>query len=112
METILVMCGAGVSSTFLASRMRSLARSRELQVTATAASQDQLPDELPGVTALLVGPHLAQQFDELDAVSRSFGVPAALLPNTAFEPDGADAALDLAIALLRISHSTEGHPRG
>lgn len=101
METILVVCGAGASSTFLASRMRSLAKERGLMlITAKAASTQDLAARLPEAAALLVGPHLEPEFSMLEADAAERRVPAALLPSTAFGPAGAAAALDLALSLL------------
>ena len=100
METILVVCGAGASSTFLASRMRKLAADRGLSVTARAASNLDLNSRLPDAQVLLVGPHLADAFSGLESEAASHGVPAALLPSTAFGPDGAADALDTALTLL------------
>jgi PTS system cellobiose-specific IIB component len=100
MDMILVVCGAGASSTFLASRMRLLATERGLDLTARAASNLDIDSRLGDARVLLVGPHLASAFPELEATAATHSVPAALLPSTAFGPDGAAAALDQAVALL------------
>jgi cellobiose PTS system EIIB component len=100
METILVVCGAGASSTFLASRMRKLATGRDLDLTARAASTLDLDSRLADAGVLLVGPHLEPEFAELQAAAALHGVEAALLPPTAFGPDGAANALEMALALL------------
>jgi PTS system cellobiose-specific IIB component len=100
MDMILVVCGAGASSTFLASRMRLLATERGLDLTARAASNLDIDSRLADAGVLLVGPHLASEFAELEASAAAHDVPAALLPSTAFGPEGAAAALDQALALL------------
>lgn len=101
MDTILVVCGAGASSTFLASRMRSLAKDRGIvTLTARPASTLDLSDRLGSASVLLVGPHLERDFAMLETDAAEHGVPAALLPSTAFGPAGAAAALDLALSLL------------
>ncbi|NEM90579.1 PTS sugar transporter subunit IIB [Galbitalea soli] len=112
MTTVLVVCGAGASSTFLASRMRALAASRGLDLVARAASNLDIQNRLPDAAALLVGPHLAGAFGELSAQAAALGVPAALLPETAFGPSGAEQALDLTLSLLTTSPDNEGHPHG
>lgn len=101
MDTILVVCGAGASSTFLASRMRALADSRGLAVTVRAVSEQELPGRIAAAAAVLIGPHLAERFDALDALAAEHGLRAALLPQDAFGPLGADAALEQALPLLR-----------
>jgi PTS system cellobiose-specific IIB component len=99
MESILIVCGAGASSTFLASRMRSLASSRGLSIDVRAANEGEIPSRLVGVDVLLVGPHLAPSFDALAASASEHGVAAALLPANAFGPTGAEDALALATSV-------------
>lgn len=106
MDLILVVCGAGASSTFLASRMRKLATERALDLTARAASTLDLASRLPDARVLLVGPHLAPDFAQLASQAAEHSVPAALLPPTAFGPQGATDALDQALAMLNAT--TEG----
>ena len=105
METVLIVCGAGASSTFLASRLRSLAKSRGFELAAQAASTSDLRPYLHTSTVLLVGPHLADSFAALSAEAAEFGVPAALLPPTAFGPSGAEQALDLVESLVTLGPS-------
>jgi PTS system cellobiose-specific IIB component len=100
MEMILVVCGAGASSTFLASRIRKLTEERGLDVTARAASNLDLDSRLADARVLLVGPHLESSFAELSAAAANASIPSALLPSTAFGPDGASNALDTALALI------------
>jgi PTS system cellobiose-specific IIB component len=106
MDMILVVCGAGASSTFLASRIRALAAERGLELTARAASNLDLASHLADARVLLVGPHLESSFGELKAQAAENSVPAALLPATAFGPQGATDALDQALALMNAT--TEG----
>jgi PTS system cellobiose-specific IIB component len=106
LDLILVVCGAGASSTFLASRIRKLAEQRALDVTARAASNLDLDSRLADARVLLVGPHLEPSFAEIAASAAVHSVPAVLLPTDAFGPDGAANALDTALALL--SPTSEG----
>jgi PTS system cellobiose-specific IIB component len=102
MTTILIVCGAGASSTFLASRMRAIAASRGESVTVQAASDDDIDTRLPSADVLLVGSHLSSSFDTLRARAAGFGVPAGLLAATTFGPGGAEAAYELFSSLTTI----------
>lgn len=106
MTTILIVCGAGASSTFLASRMRSIAASRGLSYVIQATNQIDVKTQLAGADILLVGPHLGSEFDSLDAIASGHEVAAALLPATAFGPTGADAAVDLVMGLIPVTAPT------
>jgi PTS system cellobiose-specific IIB component len=78
---IVVVCGAGASSTFAALRIRRAAEARGLDVD-----------------AVLVGTHLAERRSSLAAAAAAASVPLAMLPGETRTLDG-DAALDLAIAI-------------
>jgi PTS system cellobiose-specific IIB component len=95
MTTVLIVCGAGASSTFLASRMRAVARTRGVDVTVQAASDDEIDERLPSVDVILVGSHLSGSFDVIRARAAEHGVPAGLLDASVFGPTGADDAFDL-----------------
>ncbi len=102
MDSIVIVCGAGASSSFLANRMRGIARDRGLDLRVTAASTDDLAALLPGASALLVGPHLATGYHDIAVRAAEHGVPVALLPETAFAPAGAEQAVDLVGSLLPV----------
>jgi len=117
MNTILIVCGAGASSTFVASRLRSVAASRSLPVVVEAGSVEDLSDRLPNVDVLLVGAHLASSFDALAVEAEAHGVRCALLPSTVLSAGGPEAAFDLATGLFQpaFSHThptIEGTPHG
>ncbi|MDJ0324098.1 PTS sugar transporter [Cryobacterium sp. PH31-AA6] len=97
---ILVVCGAGASSTFVALRMRQTAVARGLALDVSAGSESDLPDALDGVDVLLVGPHLAPRFDEFTAQAERLGVGCALLPSTIFTARDGNDALDLALGTV------------
>lgn len=98
MHRVLVVCGAGASSTFLAHRIRAVARGREIDITVAASSVDGLAERLGAIDVLLVGPHLAAQFDELSKLAEAAGARSALLPHTIFGAQGDEHALDLVLA--------------
>ncbi len=97
---ILIVCGAGVSSTFVALRIRRTAVDRDLDLEVSAGSESDLPDALDGVDVLLVGPHLAARFDEFTAQAERAGAGCALLPNTIFTERDGNEALDAALGTL------------
>lgn len=103
MPKVLVVCGAGASSTFLVHWMRREAESRGLRLEIDAGSQNDLAGRLPELAAVLVGSHLAANFSQLRTESAAAGVPAALLPTLAFDAAGASIALDLLEELLAAS---------
>ncbi|WP_353826749.1 PTS sugar transporter subunit IIB [Agromyces sp. SYSU T0242] len=95
---IVVVCGAGASSTFAALRIRRAAEARGVAADVRAAGEQTLPDALEGADALLVGTHLGGHLASLRELADAASVPLAVLPDETRVLDG-DAALDLAIAL-------------
>ncbi|MBX0301012.1 PTS IIB subunit [Cryobacterium sp. 1639] len=94
---ILIVCGAGASSAFVAHRLRGTGKERGLTVTVVAGSESDLPSSLDGVDVLLVGPHLAPRFDRIKAQAKKAGVGVALLPESVFSARDGAVALDLAV---------------
>lgn len=104
-RTVAIVCGAGVSSTFLARAVRDLVRERELDWTVEALAEDQLAGRAPELDLVLLGQHVASR---LDLVSSAMGaVPVGLLAHA----DQLTAARD-AVALLTSTPEREGSPHG
>ncbi|HEV7812266.1 MAG TPA: PTS IIB subunit [Leifsonia sp.] len=93
---ILVVCGAGASSTFVALKLRKTASVRGVDVTVEAGSAEQL-DQFAGVDVVLVGAHLADKVGELRERARAAGATVAVLPAISPAAMTGDEALDLAV---------------
>ncbi|MDF2045829.1 MULTISPECIES: PTS sugar transporter [Microbacterium] len=81
---ILVVCGAGASSTFVAQRVRRAAHERGLDYAASAGTLRSLPIDLDGCDVVLVGPHLAGDLDAIERDAATRGVKVVLLPPDVF----------------------------
>ncbi|MFB2585605.1 PTS sugar transporter subunit IIB [Herbiconiux liukaitaii] len=112
MDKVLIVCGAGASSTFLALRLRRIARERGLDLIVEAGTLSDVDERLAATSVLLVGPPLASVFDELNTRARAAGVRAALLPDTVFGPEGAEIAADLVTELLDASRDSQNLAQG
>jgi cellobiose-specific phosphotransferase system component IIB len=93
---VLIVCGAGASSGFIAQRMRKAAKTRGLELQVDARSETELADHLDGTDVVLVGPHLQYMLDKVTAVTEQRGVPAVLLPQRVYGMLDGEAALELA----------------
>lgn len=100
---ILVVCGAGASSTFVAQRVRLAAHRRGLTYTAVAATEQSLAVDLDLADVVLVGPHLADAFERIARESAGRGAVAILLPDDVFADQSGARTLDLVEAVW------EGH---
>ena len=93
---IVVVCGAGASSTFVAVKLRSAARSRGADVVVEPGSAAQLPP-LDGVDVLLVGAHLEAAVPGLRERAAETRTAVAVLPPVSPAALDGTAALDLAL---------------
>ncbi|WP_411721391.1 PTS sugar transporter subunit IIB [Mycetocola sp.] len=107
---ILVVCGAGASSTFVALRIRKTAQARSLPVTAEACPLDFLAARLPGAAVVLLGPHLGDRLDAVRSTAAQAGVAVVVLPDTIFSSPSGDEALDLALDAAG-AMSPQGEPQ-
>jgi PTS system cellobiose-specific IIB component len=110
MTTILVVCGAGASSTFLAASLRRIAKARAVELTVQASSDGDIDDRLATTDVLLVGAHLASSYSRLGALAERSGVASALLDPSVFAPGGAESAFDLALQLAATRRPALVHP--
>lgn len=101
---ILIVCGGGASSGFLAQGMRKAAKKDSVELTVEARSETEVEEYVGKVDVVLVGPHLAFMFDSIRALVEPHGIQVALVPPQVYgRLDGA-AAYKLAQGLV----TTEG----
>ena len=101
---ILVVCGAGASSTFVAQRLRRAASDAGLDWDAAAGTEQTLAGSDHDL--ILVGPHLA---DRLDAIRSAVLAPVAALPDDVFADRDGTRTLAFARSLLADVRNT---PKG
>lgn len=87
---ILLCCGAGMSSGFLASNARKVAKKKKLSVSVEARSHTEVADYLNSIDVLLLGPHYATELEKYQALADSHHVPVAVIPQDIYSTlDGA-----------------------
>lgn len=100
---ILVVCGAGASSTFVAQRLRHAAQGAGLDCTAIAGTPQSLPIDLDDADLVLVGPHLAHVLPEIEKDAAARGAGTVLLPADVFgDLDGSRTLALVQDALARV----------
>lgn len=100
---ILVVCGAGASSTFVAQRLRRAASDAGLDWDTAAGTEQTISTAFADL--VLVGPHLADRVDTIRSASSS---PVAVLPDDVFADR--DGIRTLAVARAAIPSSTNDSP--
>jgi len=103
---ILVVCGAGASSTFVAQRVRHAAHDQGLAYIAFAGTEQSLPIDLDAADVVLVGPHLGHALERIERDAAPRGTTVVLLPPDIFtDLDGTRT-----LALVRAAVGGSGGP--
>lgn len=98
---ILLCCGAGMSSGFLAQQMRKAAKKRGIGTRVEAKSQSNMDDDLPQADILLIGPHLAYALDDLEKKCSPHRVPVRVIPKQMYGGLDGESLLDLALEAIQ-----------
>ncbi|MFJ2533235.1 PTS sugar transporter subunit IIB [Microbacterium maritypicum] len=101
---ILVVCGAGASSTFVAQRLRRAAAAAGLDWETAAGMESSLAGSAHDL--VLVGPHLAER---LAAIRDQASAPVAVLPDDVFADLDGSRTLVFARSILAADGET---PKG
>ncbi|MBN9202012.1 MAG: PTS sugar transporter [Microbacterium sp. SCN 70-18] len=81
---ILIVCGAGASSTFVAQRVRRAADEQGLSWSAFAGTEQSFPIDVDAADVVLLGPHLAPALSRFERDSAERNIPVVLLPADIF----------------------------
>lgn len=87
---ILLCCGAGMSSGFLASNARKIAKKQKLAVSVEARSQSEVAQHLTYTDILLLGPHYATELETFRQTAAPYNIKVAVIPQDIYASlDGA-----------------------
>lgn len=107
---ILIMCGAGASSSFVAHRLRSAASRGGEQYQVDAGFEQSLAALTEPVDVVLVGPHLAEVSPQLLAEAERHAARVAVLPADVFTDLDGTRTLALVRELLARPAPSPTHP--
>lgn len=91
---ILLVCGSGASSGFMAANMRKAAAKRGLDLDIKARSESEIENYIDDIDVLMVGPHLAYILDEIEEYTHDSDVKAFLMKPEYYSTLDGDKALD------------------
>lgn len=98
---ILLCCGAGMSSGFLAQQMRVAAKKKGLMAKVEAKSQNSIDDSLSQTDILLVGPHLSYAVDDLNKKCEPYHVPVMIIPKEMYAGLDGEGLLTMCIEKMK-----------
>lgn len=99
---ILLMCGAGASSGFMAQAMRKAAKEQGLDdIDVIARSEAEMTNNLKGTDIIMFGPHLAYKKDALAKDLEQYNIPFAFIDKDAYGAIDGAATLKQAMDILK-----------
>lgn len=81
---ILLICGSGASSGFMAANMRKAAKKYGIEATIVARSDSMVDEYIDKIDVLLVGPHLKYMEDTLKQKASKYNVPVAIIDDITY----------------------------
>ena len=91
---VLLVCGSGASSGFMATNMRRAAVARGVEMDIKARSESEIENYVDEIDALMVGPHLAYILDEVEEYIGDNDVKEILMKPEYYSTLDGDKALD------------------
>lgn len=76
---VLLVCGSGASSGFMAANMRKAASASGLELEIRARSESEIENYIDEIDALMVGPHLSYVLDDIDEYVEGRDIPVILM---------------------------------
>lgn len=100
MKNILLVCGTGASSGFMAKNIRNAAKARGVDVSVKARSDSEVEEYIEEIDLLMVGPHLKYMLGDLEEIAEPFDVPVRIIDEDAYGSLDGDAVLDAIVEVL------------
>lgn len=84
MMRILLICGAGASSGFMAQAIRKAAKKEGEELSCEARSEAQLREYLDKIDVLLIGPHLSYMKDDIIKETIGHDIKVEVIPQSIY----------------------------
>ncbi|UYP01232.1 PTS sugar transporter subunit IIB [Oceanotoga sp. DSM 15011] len=98
---VLLVCGSGASSGFMAANIRKAASKRGLKIKVFARSEAEIENYIDEINCLMVGPHLSYILDEIDNIVEDKDIKVALMKPEYYSILNGDNALDHILSLFK-----------
>lgn len=95
-EKILLVCGAGASSGFMAAAARKAAKKNGLDYEIKARSESELSENLSEYNLLLIAPHLKYMLEEVEEIANAEGIKYGIIPQRVYGSLDGNGLIDFA----------------
>lgn len=97
---ILLCCGAGMSSGFLAQKARQAAKKNGIHATIEARSHSDVAGYMSSIDILMLGPHYGVELPKFEKLAEPYHVPVCVIPQDMYAQLDGKALLELAIKMV------------
>ncbi len=91
---VLLVCGSGASSGFMAANIRKAASNRNMEISVKARGEAEIENYVDQIDALMVGPHLSYIMDEIEEYIHEYDVKVILMKPEYYSTLDGEKALD------------------
>lgn len=102
MKQVLLVCGTGASSGFMAKNIRKAAKEKGMEIGVKARSDSEVEEYIEEIDLLLVGPHLRYMKEDLEEIAGPYNVPVSIIEEEAYGSLDGAAVLEKICELLEI----------
>lgn len=102
MKKVLLICGTGASSGFMAKNIRKAAKNQGVELDIKARSDSEVDEYIEEIDLLLVGPHLKYMMEDLRHDAEANNIPAELISEEAYGSLDGEAVLEQIKSLLNL----------
>ena len=97
---ILLACGSGASSGFMAGNMKKAVKEKGIAATVKAVSDSEIEEYADEIDILLIGPHISYLAEDLGILAAEKGFPLLIIPQAVYGRLDGKEALELALKEL------------
>ena len=99
-HNVLLVCGSGASSGFMAANIRKAAAARGLSITVNARSESTVENYVDEIDCLMIGPHLASTLPDMEEICEGYDVKVGVIEQAAYARLNGEAALDQILGMF------------
>jgi PTS system cellobiose-specific IIB component len=101
MKKILLVCGSGASSGFMAGNLRKAVKARGIEMEVMARSDSEVEEYLDSIDMILVGPHLEYLLKDLSSIAKEKGVSVHIIKQQIYGSLDGNKLLDFILELSK-----------
>ncbi len=99
-HNVLLVCGSGASSGFMAANIRKAASKRGIPMSVNARSTATVEDYVDEIDCLMIGPHLKTILPSMEEVCEGYDVKIGVISQEAYARLNGEKALDEILSLF------------